>query len=94
MISFSIPLAARQDKGKDEKGETFTGNLVKVEGAIHCQKADPGYAIGVPDRSGHALTISQRRCTWTKPLVVAGARTKKGLAVDLAESMEGEVQRH
>jgi len=94
LISFSIPLAAQEDKEKEEKGEKFTGNLVKVEGAIRCQKADPGYAIEVPDRPGHALTISQRRCTWTKPLVIAGAKTKKGVAVDFAERMEGTLHVH
>jgi hypothetical protein len=91
----SVSLAAQEDKEqKEEKGETFTGNVVKVEGALHCQRAAPAHSIEVPDRPGHALMISKRQCTWTKPLVIAGAKTQTGVAVDFAEKMEGRLHVH
>lgn len=96
ILSLSVPLFAQQDKGKEEeeKGETFTGNVVKVEGALHCQKAAPAHSIEVPDRPGHALMITKRQCTWTKPLVIAGAKTQNGVAIDFAEKMEGRLHIH
>jgi hypothetical protein len=97
VIAVSISLAAQQDKGKseeEEKGEVFTGNVVKVEGAVHCQKAVPAHSIEVPDRPGHALMISKRQCTWTTPLVVAGGKTQTGVAVDFTEKMEGRLHVH
>jgi hypothetical protein len=90
LISFSIPLAAQ--KKEPGKGEASgTGNLPKVEGTVHCDKPDPAYSIEVPDRSGHALMIAQRKCTWTKPLVVLDAKTKVGVAVSFTEKMEGSL---
>lgn len=95
LISCSIPLLAQQEKEKEEeKGETFTGNLVNIEGTIHCQKPDPAYAIEVPDRPGHALTLSHRKCTWTEPWSIAGAKTKSAVAVNFAEKMEGVFHVH
>lgn len=93
----SISLAAQHDTGKseeEEKGEVFTGNVVKVEGALHCQKAVPANAIEVPDRPGHALMIGKRQCTWSKPLLVAGGKTQTGVAVDFTEKMEGALHVH
>jgi hypothetical protein len=93
LISFSIPLAAQEKKpGKGEAGDT--GNLPKVEGTVHCDKPDPAYSIDVPDRSGHAVMIAQRKCTWTKPLVILDAKTKVGEAVSFTERMEGSLHMH
>ena len=95
LISVSVSLAAQQNKEQEEeKGETFTGSMVKVDGALHCQKAAPAHSIEVPDRPGHALMISRRQCTWTKPLVIAGAKTQAGVAIDFAEKMEGKLHVH
>lgn len=93
LISFSIPLAAQEK----EPGKAKTGgsdNLVKVEGTVHCDKPELAYSIDVPDRSGHALMIAQRKCTWTKPLVVLDAKTKVGVAVNFIEKMEGTLHMH
>jgi hypothetical protein len=94
LIACSIPLVAQEEKEREEKGETFTGNVVKIEGAIHCQKPDPAYAIEVPDRPGHALTLTHRKCTWTEPWAIAGAKTKTGVAVNFSEKMEGVLHVH
>ena len=82
LISLFIPLAAQEREKEPGKGKAGgNDNMIKVEGTLQCDKPDPAYAIEVPDRPGHALTISQRKCTWTKPLVVAGAKTKDGAPV-------------
>ena len=95
ILSVSISLAAQVQKDEEEeKGEKFTGNTVKVDGALHCQKASPADSITVPDRPGHALMIYKRQCTWTKPLVIAGAKTQSGIVVDFAEKMEGRLHIH
>lgn len=93
LISFSIPLAAQEkEQGKGESGAST--NLVKVEGTVHCAAPAPAYSIEVPDRSGHALMIAQRKCTWTKPLAILDAKTKVGEAVSFTERMEGSLHMH
>jgi hypothetical protein len=87
--------AEKQKPGKDEeKGEVFSGNVVNIEGEIRCAKAEPSYAIDVPDRSGHSLSLSHRKCEWTKPWAIAGVKTKTGVAVGFAEKMEGVLHQH
>jgi len=68
--------------------------LTKAEGRMHCSKPEPAYSIEVPDRSGHALMLAHRKCTWTEPMTVFGAKTKKGISVDFTERMEGALHMH
>src|SRR5262245_36880982 len=91
LFSFSLPLIAQnKEKSKERKAETpSTTKMVKVEGAVYCSKPDPVYSIEVPDRSGHALMITQRKCVWKEPLSILGAKTKDGVAVGFTEKMEG-----
>jgi hypothetical protein len=93
IIGGSVLVAAAQEKSED-KGETYSGKMVKVEGQVRCQKADPVYAIEVPDRPGHALTLARRKCTWTEPWTVAEAKPKDGVSVIFAEQMEGALHMH
>ena len=83
-----------KSKGKESKKTEAAVNYVKVEGKVRCDKPDPAYSIEVPDRPGHALMISKRKCTWTEPLVVLGAKTKGGVAVSFTEKMEGTLHTH
>jgi hypothetical protein len=91
LIAFSA-LTAAQDRDKhDNEKESKKGNpdFVKVEGKVRCDKPDPAYSIDVPDRPGHALMISRRRCTWTEPMLILGAKTQDGVSVSFAEKSEG-----
>jgi hypothetical protein len=91
LVALSI-LTTAQDKDKDDKEkESKKGNpnFVKVEGKVRCEKPDPAYSIDVPDRPGHALMISRRKCTWTEPMLIMGAKTKDGVAVGYSEKSEG-----
>ncbi len=80
-------LTTAQDKDKEAK--KGNANFVKVEGKVRCDKPDPAYSIDVPDRPGHALMITKRKCTWTEPMQFMGAKTKDGVAVAFAEQSEG-----
>ena len=98
-LALSVLLAAQgkgKDKDKDDKdskGEAGS-KMVKVEGTVHCGKPQPTYSITVPDRSGHALMLAQRKCTWTEPMEILGAKTKDGESVNFAEKMEGTLHVH
>ena len=54
------------------------GAQTKITGTIQCAKPDPQNAIPVGDRAGHALVVMKSKCTWTKPMEVAGVQTKTG----------------
>jgi hypothetical protein len=91
----SLAMAQNKDKDKDEKEKKKTAApYVDVEGEIRCEKADPLHTIVVPDRPGHAMMLEKRKCTWTKPLVVLGAKTKNGEANNFVEKMEGTLHVH
>ena len=99
LFAISI-LATAQDKDKGKEKESKkaaaggSGNLVKVGGKLRCDKPDPVYSIEVPDRPGHALLLAKRKCNWTEPLVIMGAKTKDGVAVSFTEKMEGTLHAH
>lgn len=50
----------------------------KISGTIQCAKPDPQNVLPVGDRPGHALVTGKVKCTWTKPMDLAGAQTKTG----------------
>jgi hypothetical protein len=103
LLALSISVTAQdRDKEKDKGLEKQSkraeaggrGNFVKVEGKVRCDKPDPEHSIEVPDRPGHVLMISKRKCNWTEPLVVMGAKTRDGVAVSFTEKMEGTLHVH
>ncbi|MFZ0687751.1 MAG: hypothetical protein WAM89_19565 [Terriglobales bacterium] len=88
--------AQSNDKKEKESKPAASGgaNLIKVEGKIRCDKPDPAYAIDVPDRPGHALMLAKRKCVWTEPMTIMGAKSKDGVAVEFPEKMEGRLHTH
>ena len=103
LLALSISVTAQdkdkdKDKGKEKEAKktdsSGSGNFVKVEGKVRCDKPEPEHAIEVPDRPGHALMISKRKCNWMEPMVVMGAKTKDGVAVSFTEKMEGTLHTH
>ena len=93
-LIFSQTAKQRTSSEPESGAEGLTGNLVKVEGKIQCAKPDKAYSIEVPDRPGHALRISERKCTWSEPLYILNAHTTDGMAVHFTEEMEGELHMH
>jgi hypothetical protein len=103
LFSISVLAAAQRKDDKDrdndkeeaEKGTTRgAAHLIKVEGKIRCDKPDPAYSIEVPDRPGHALMLGKRKCTWTEPMTIMGAKSQEGVAVEFPEKMEGRLHSH
>jgi hypothetical protein len=87
--------AAEKEKEKSEgKKKAGSTEMVNIKGSVRCEKADPAYQIDVPDRPGHSLIIAHRKCTWTEPLVILGAKTKEGVWDTFTERMEGSLRPH
>jgi hypothetical protein len=83
-----------KEKAKSSKKTEAASNYVKVKGKMRCEKPETEHSIDVPDRPGHALMLTKRKCGWTEPLVIKGAKTKDGVAVDFTEKMEGVLHVH
>lgn len=102
LIAFSVSLCAQEsarEKEKEKKKEAgkkadTATNFVDVKGSVRCGKPDPAYKIDVPDRPGHSLIIAHRKCTWTEPMVILGAKTKDGVWDTFTERMEGGLHPH
>ncbi len=48
----------------------------KISGTTVC-KPDKQQSMDVGDRANHAFAISQSKCTWTKPMEIAGTQSKE-----------------
>lgn len=83
-----------KDKGKERESKKAAGNYIKLGGKVRCEKPDPTYAIEVPDRPGHELILARRKCTWTEPMELLGAKSTDGVAVEFSEQMEGRLHQH
>lgn len=57
----------------------------KISGTVQCSKPDEQHAIEVGDHSGHSLMISKSKCTWTKPMDIAGTQTKEDVGTGFDE---------
>jgi hypothetical protein len=53
----------------------------KISGTAQCGKADPQHAIEVGDKPNHTMGVGKATCTYTKPMEVAGLKTKDGYSV-------------
>lgn len=54
----------------------FAAGQTKISGTVKCSRPDQFQKIDIGDKPGHAFAISQGKCTWTKPVDIAGAKTK------------------
>ena len=52
----------------------------KISGTDKCAKPDPQHVVPVEGMPGHSLTVQQGKCTWTKPMEIAGLQTKDGVS--------------
>jgi len=58
---------------------TLASAQTKISGTAQCGKPDVQQKVDVPDHPDHSLSISQAKCTWTKPMEVAGIQDKDGV---------------
>jgi hypothetical protein len=54
------------------------GAQTKITGTIQCAKPESQSAVPVNDKPGHAFVVMKVKCTWTKPIEMAGIKTKTG----------------
>ena len=48
----------------------------KISGTLQCAKPNPTQIIQVGDAPGHAVAVSQSKCTWPKPITMEGIQSK------------------
>ena len=72
----------------------FAAAQTKISGTVKCGKPDQFQKIDIGDKPGHALAVSQAKCTWTKPVDIAGAQTKDDLGTDSMDITESGAQTH
>ena len=57
----------------------------KVSGTVQCAKPDKEFSIPVEGEAGHAYAISHGKCTWIKPMEIAGSKTKEDVFTNYDE---------
>jgi hypothetical protein len=63
----------------------FSVAQTKISGTVNCSKPDQFQKIDIGDKPGHAYAISQGKCTWTKPMDIAGIQTHDDVGTDFNE---------
>lgn len=56
-----------------------------LSGTVKCAKPDQMQKIDIGDKPGHAYAISQGKCTWTKPMDIAGVQTHDDVGTNFDE---------
>jgi len=68
---------------------TLAPAQTKISGTVQCGKPDEVHALAVGDELNHSLTISKGKCTWTKPMKIAGTQTKEDDGTDFDDVKGG-----
>jgi hypothetical protein len=66
----------------------------KISGTVKCGKPDQSQKIDVGDKPNHAFAISQGKCTWTKPMTIAGIQTKEDVGTNSEETTSTGAKGH
>jgi len=67
----------------------------KLSGTVQCPaQPNESLSIEVGDHPGHAYVISKGACTWTKPLEIAGLKSKDDAAAGFAEVDGNRAREH
>ncbi len=57
----------------------------KISGTVQCGKPEQQHALEVGDRPHHSFVIGQGKCTWTKPMEIAGIQSKEDIGTGFDE---------
>ncbi len=49
----------------------------KISGTSHCNKPDVTHAVPAGDRPDHQFGLTKLKCTWSRPIVMAGAQMQQ-----------------
>ena len=66
----------------------------KVSGTVQCPKPEKQFSIPVEGEPGHAYAISHGTCNWTKPMEIAGSKTKADVVTNYEEIQGNSAQGH
>ena len=66
----------------------------KISGTVECAKPEKQFSLPVVGEAGHAYAISQGTCTWTKPMEIAGTKTKADVLTNYDEVEGGSAHGH
>jgi len=66
----------------------------KFSGTCECGKSDPQHLLPAGDRPDHKLGVEATKCVWTKPLDIAGDKTKDGIATHVIEINGNNIRFH
>ena len=58
---------------------------ISISGTALCAKPDQSQKIDIGDRTNHSFVISQGKCAWTKPMMIANIETKEDLITNWDE---------
>ena len=63
----------------------FSVAQTNISGTVSCAKPDQSQKIDIGDKPGHAYAISQGKCTWMKPMDIAGTQTHDDVGTNFDE---------
>ena len=66
-------------------GTTTVLAQTKISGALQCGKPDEQHVLDVGDRPNHSFMIAKGKCTWTKPLEIAGTQATEDIGTSFVE---------
>jgi hypothetical protein len=77
-------------------GTTAVLAQTKISGTVHCSKAGTieEHVIEVGDRPNHQVVISKYKCTWPKPMEIAGTQTKDTIVIGSGDISGGGTDGH
>jgi hypothetical protein len=73
---------------------TAASAQTKQSGTLQCDNPDQQLTIPVGDNPSHSVGVQQSKCTWTKPLEMAGAKSKDGASTATVEIDGSSVRGH
>ncbi len=73
---------------------TLLSAQTKISGTVQCGKSDEQHMLEVGDHPGHSLMISKGKCTWTKPMEIAGTQTKEDVGTNFDDIHGDKAQSH
>ncbi len=65
----------------------------KISGTVSCAKPEQEYSIPVEGQASHVYVISHGKCTWTRPMEIAGSKTKEDVFTNFDEVRGDEASR-
>jgi len=73
---------------------TLLSAQTKISGTVQCAKSDEQHMPEVGDHPGHSLMISKGKCSWTKPMEIAGTQTKEDIGTNFDDVHGNKSQAH